>query len=1150
MIHYLLKLYSLLTMSLLLSQGIVIYGQAQSIHNRFKNPSTKTGPDIENATSDWNIEKDKNEESNEIFQFSSESLAQQSNKSEGKLPVFEPKPEGPEDKAQENFKLVGQKPTQGIFAREQLKQNSIRNHFPNQGVNNFVVKGRVIDQEDGTPIPGVNVIIKGTTIGTTTNMDGIYSITVPEENSILLFSFIGYKQQEVKINGRSTIDISLVTDVTQMNEVVIVGFGTQKKEMVTGSISSIETKELLQSPVANISNALAGRLPGLIAVQGTGEPGQDYSNLRIRGIGTFSGNQDPLIMVDGIEVLNFNNIDPNEIESLTVLKDAASTAVYGVRGGNGVILITTKRGKIGAPQVNITSNFAVKRFTDLRRSMNAYDYARSFNQALINDSFVTGSTLAPRFSDEQIAHYRDGTDPIRHPDTNWFDLLFAPTSSQQQHNVNINGGTEKVKYFVSVGHFNQEGLLRDIKDEVNLGWDPTIKFKRYNLRSNFDFSITNRLSAQINLDAQIENRQRPRNDTERLVEMAARVSPVTSPGIVDGRLINRPDLGITAVNPFEQAYGQGGLRDNRDFLNGTIRLDYELDFITEGLTSHASLSYNNFNQHVQHVITNLPMYRPDLHPVTGEILYVPLNQKAPFRYEENFGKNRREYMEAGLNYARKFGDHIVTGLVLYNQIKFYDPQLEFLVPNGYQSFVGRFTYDFKGRYQIEYNIGYNGTENFSPENRFGYFPAYSVGWVPTQEKFFPKNNIITYMKLRASYGEVGNDRVRDFTAPGSRFLFRPSSYNIFPAGSNNINNYFFGEVGSSYQRYSGSREGILGNPLLTWERARKTNIGVDFSIFKSKINLTVDYFNENRDDILTQLNTAPTIIGADLPAYNIGSMNNRGFDGDISYSGKVGLVNFWVRGNYTFARNIILFQDEVTRDYPYQQRTGHRHGQFFGLLADGFYNSWDEVNDPNRPISIHQNNRLQPGDIRYVDINGDGVIDFNDEVPIGYSNFPEKMYGISFGGDYKGFDISVLFQGAGNVSYVYERNLARGFTQGNGAVEYLLNSWSPERFEQGLPIDFPRLTVDNGNHNYVRSTQWVRDASYLRLKNVEIGYTFQGNTLNRLGLASARIFTNGMNLFTWSNMFQGVDPESAPTQVNREPYPIVQTFNMGLNIKF
>ena len=1006
-----------------------------------------------------------------------------------------------------------------------------------------VVKGVVTADESGEKLPGVSIAIKGTSKGTITNVDGSYQLTVPNAQSILVFSFIGYLPVEVKVGDQKIINVGLKADTKALEEVVVVGFGTQKKINATGAISTIGTKELVQSPVANISNSLVGRMTGLFATQSGGEPGNDASKIRIRGVGTFSGNTDPLTLVDGIQVDNYNNIDPNEIESVTILKDASSTAVYGIRGANGVLIITTKRGKTGPPKISYTFNQGFNSFTDMRQMMNSYDYANNFNQALKNDTYVTGATYVPRYSDLDLELYANGQDPIFHPSMDWADVMFKKVSTQSQHNVSISGGQNKVRYFVSAGFFNQEGLFKDTKD-ITDAFSPQSVYRRYNIRSNFNFELTKRLKMSLDLSSQTETRSGNNNSTtERVVGDVFRASPLSTPGIVDGKIVNiftgsqnNPYVSLLYPN------AAGGLRRSyRNYLNGNLRMDYDLGDVTKGLAVHGNVAIQTYNDqqitNSKTLITYLAVKLPD-----GTVNYVPSTTEAQFNFSQTGTYNRRITAEFGIDYKRSFGKHNVTGLLLYNQQKTFDPALAFLIPKGYQSFVGRATYDYDGRYLAEVNVGYNGTENFAPGKRFGLFPAYSLGWVASQESFFPKNGFVTLLKIRGSYGEVGNDNIG-----GTRFLFRPTSYST--AG----NMYYFGNVGSTYAGFTGIREGATGNPDVTWERAVKQNIGLEMAFWKDKIKFTGDVFSEKRSDILATPQTISSITGISQPASNLGKMENKGYEFDITYIDNVGDLGYRVSANYSFARNKVLFRDEVPNRYAYQNRTGQRLGQNFGLIAEGLYNSWEEVNDPARPVYSYQNNKVQPGDIKFKDFNGDGVVDGFDAVPIGFSNLPEKTFGASLGLNYKGFDISVLFQGVGNVSHYYTRfQKGTGFGQAppEGSAAYMNESWTQERYDAGLPIRFPRFSV-NSNPNHEGSSYWLADASYVRIKNAEIGYKFTEGILKRLGISTCRVYVNANNLFTWKHVYAGIDPENTSTgDTNTEPYPLVRTINAGLNVTF
>lgn len=1004
------------------------------------------------------------------------------------------------------------------------------------------ITGTVVDPT-GTAVIGAAVIMVngGGAGGTITNVDGYFEMTGPASAFKIEVSYMGYQKKIVEIvPSKNRYKIELLEDSKLLDEVVVVGFGVQKKETVTGAISMVQTKDLVQSPQANVSNMLAGRMPGLLAVQRSGEPGADASTLRIRGVGTFAageGTQEPLVMVDGIETANFNNIDPNEIESLSILKDASSTAVYGVRGANGVILITTKRGTQGKPQISYSGNVAINTFTDIRETMGAYDYARLYNDARKYDAYLTGG-YNEKFDAEAVEKYRTGEDPIFYPDMDWYNLMLRDQAITTQHNVNVSGGIDKLKYFVSAGYYNQQGLF----NQTNMlpGYDLQSGYERFNFRSNLDFNLAKGLSIRLNIASQMETRTgNAGGNTGGIMNSIAVANPMSSPGIIDGKMI----LLGNGKNPLIDFYQNGFREEYRNHLNGSFGLKYDIPWV-KGLQFTTTISYESFYRHQQKYHKSLDVL--ERYSVTrlpdDSIAFLPLFKEGTFQFTETYGKNRRTYVEAGFNYNRTFGnDHNVTALLLYNQSRKVDPDLAYKIPNSYQGIVGRITYDYKSRYLLEFNMGYNGTENFADGKRFGFFPAYSLGWVISEEKFFPKTDIITFLKLRGSYGEVGNDRIG-----GDRFLYLPTTY-LYGGG-----NYYFGEVGTTYAKYDISKEGKIGNPLLTWERAQKTNIGAEISFWQHKIRITADYFSEKRDNILANLNTAPVLFGGSTPAYNMGKMKNSGWDADITYRDRVNDFNYWVRANYTYAHNEIQYQDETPNQYKYKLRTGQILGQKFGLICDGIYNTWEEVNNPNRPKSNWNNDKLQPGDLIYRDINGDGIINSDDEVPIGYSNFPEVVYGFSFGGDWKGIDFSVLFQGATNVSVSYSRMFTRGFGEDFSAPKTLLESWSQERFEQGLPINFPRLSEGDtfNKHNYQSSTYWVKDASYLRLKNVEIGYTFNNNLLKKLRISSLRLFVNGTNLITWADLLQGVDPEAADGINNVEAYPVTKTYNFGLNIKF
>ncbi|MFD2035209.1 SusC/RagA family TonB-linked outer membrane protein [Belliella marina] len=992
-------------------------------------------------------------------------------------------------------------------------------------------QGTVVAQDDGVGLPGVNILIKGTTRGTVTDIDGRFSIAASSD-ATLVFTFIGYKSLEVPVGNSSVLNIEMEPDMQGLEEFVVVGFGEQKKATMTGAVSTIGDKELIQTPVANISNALVGRLPGLIAVQSSGEPGYDQSSLKIRGIGTLNSGAEsnPLILVDGVQRDNINQIDPHEIETLSILKDASATAVFGVRGANGVILITTKTGTKGKPQINYTSNFGLQSPNSLPQLLNSYDYATLRNEASVN------SGQAPYFSDASLERFRMGDDPYFHPDVNWYDLVLKDFSAQQQHNLNLSGGTDNTRYFISLGYFDQSGAY-DVQD-VQTAYSANPRFKRYNFRSNFDIDFNKDFSASVKLSGQFTDSNFPGIGAGDIFFRLLNTNPMMNPGIIDGMLITGVEgLPSSSGSPLDAIVNNGYQRNFGSTLNTNVSLKHKLGFITEGLSVRGMVAYDNFYQHNVRRSKETMRYRIVRDPEDPELpVFLPQGMDAPFSFSEGYERNRKIYAEAAVDYNRTFGVHQVTAMGLYMQERFTKPGQEYNVPIGYQGLVSRFTYNYKEKYLSEFNMGYNGSENFPEGKRFGFFPSFSLGWILTEEAFMKSVGFLSFMKIRGSYGEVGNDKIGQ-----ARFLYLPSVF--YP----NSGGYHFGQYGENYQWYPGSSEGRVGNPNVTWERAKKFNLGIETGFFDDNLRINFDVFAENRDNILWYLGTVPALVQANLPPVNIGEVQNRGFELEINYNNKIGELNYWIKSNYSLARNKILYMDEPQRAHPWLQRTGHQVGQFWGLVSDGFYNTQEELAAADNSGFTSQ---LQLGDIRYVDQNGDGVIDQYDEVPIGYSSFPQVIYGVSFGGQYKNLDFSVLFQGADKVSAYIDQMGAWAFdTDWRSATTRHLERWTPERYEAGLPISYPRveLSPTPGKHNYRPSDFWLQDASYLRLKNAEVAYNFQKSFLSRIGVANLRVFVNGNNLLTWSKM-KNFDPE-APTGRGGF-YPQMRVYNMGVNARF
>jgi TonB-linked SusC/RagA family outer membrane protein len=1043
-----------------------------------------------------------------------------------------------------------------IFKNQQLTYAIINNTIVLKQKNTAVNIPVVIKQEsikmiitgvvmgaDNKPIAGVSVQLVGSKNGTSTDQDGRFSINIPDNgNSTLLFSFTGYESKEVKVESAADLVVNLKLQNTLLSDLVVIGYGTQKKISVTGAISSVKTNEILQSPVSSVANALAGRAPGIITVQRGGEPGRDIADIFIRGVATFAGGNSarPLVLIDGVE-RSLNGIDPYTIESFNILKDASATAVFGVRGANGVIIITTKTGQQGKPQFTFSNNIAWQTPIRLPKLLSAVDYAILRNEAERNDQ---NSPTAQKFSDYDIERYRLGDDPFFHPDINWMDYMLNKKAPQQQYNLNMSGGVADAKYFVSLGYLNQSGIYKLGNFFDDFSANP--KFKRYNIRANFDFNLSKELSFFVKSSAEIQNSNYSNSATSDIFGTILSANPIMTPVVFGDKIVRNVD-GLSQWNisntPMYQMLFNGYNTNFSSRLNINIGGLYKLDRLTKGLSARTMVAYDSYYLQTVRRNKQIPLWdlRRNPNATTFQDSIVPIAVVNSFEGptvfgSENFSKNRKFYIEAAMDYNRKFNKSNVGGLVLGTAERLYDGTNQ--LPFNYLGLVGRGTYNYDSRYFLDVNVGYNGSENFARGKQFGFFPSFSAGYVISNEKFFPKNFPINYLKIRGSYGLVGNDKIG-----GNRFLFTPSSFV-------NGNQYFLGLANTPV---SGYREGTIGNPGVTWEKAKKLNLGVDAKLFSNLVTLTADVFKERREEILWNLNI-PVTFGAPglVSPYNIGVAENKGFELELAYrtAPKTGKLNYFASANYTFVRNKIIYFDEIPQPFPGLAQTGSRIGQPKGLLADGIYNTMEEINNPKRPISAWEGAGLKPGDIRYVDVNGDGLINDNDRVNIGNPNIPEIIYGATVGVNWKGFEITAFFQGAANVSTYLTGEAAWPFIAGTKtAFERGKESWSQERYDNGEKITLPRLTAapDGNRHNYRISSFWLQDAAYIRFKTLEIAYSFSSKLVSKVGVKSLRVYANGQNLFTWTKM-PYFDPEIASS--NGSVYPMMRVVNMGLNLQF
>lgn len=995
----------------------------------------------------------------------------------------------------------------------------------------------VVKDDTGEPVIGAGVLVKGTTLGTITDIDGHFSFRADDLNGVLVVSFVGMETQEIPMKGKGTFDIVLKSSNTLLEEVQVVAYGAQKKVTLTGSISSVNTDELLKVPTASIGNMLSGVLSGVSSIQSSGQPGGDDPDVFIRGISTLNTmNAKPLYLVDGVE-RSFFQIDPNEVENITILKDASSTAVFGVRGANGVIIVTTKRGKEGKAKINASFSYGIQTPTRMPEFVNSYDYATFLNEAYTNDG------KDPKFTPEAVEAFRTHSNPIIYPDTDWMELLFKSSAPQTQGNVNISGGTERVRYFISMGMLDQKGFFKN----HDTRYDANFNFNRYNYRANLDIDFTKTTLVAINMGGRVEKRNFPRSgdDINQLFRRIYWATPFSGPGIVDGKWIkgNSQYLPVGLSDGLGNIYGRGYGSKTTNIVNLDLALTQKLDFVTKGLQFKIKVAYNSGYDHTKERATSIesyqPWYRKDVtwmeHPAgsdPNEVVYIQDGEAGLISYVESFGKSRDWYAEASFDWKRDFGLHHLSALALYNQSKTYYPDSDYPgIPRGYVGLVGRVTYDYDNKYLIEGNVGYNGSENFAPGNRYGFFPAVSGGWVLTQEEFLKDNPVVNFLKIRASYGIVGNDRYHPYgTGFMDRFLYLPNSYFI---GSG----YQFG-TGTSWS--PGAYEKSFGNSGLSWEKSAKQNYGIDFSLFNQKLSGSIDYFYEKRTDILAKASTDPIIHAMSLPVLNLGIVSNKGVELNLKWNHKINSFRYWTNLNVSYAKNKIVYQDEVPSEYTYTLKTGHPVGQPFGLKVRGFYyEGMEDVADHSYV--------LKEGDVVYEDLNHDGKIDDNDKTAIGYPSYPLLNAGLTLGFEYKGFDFSMLWVGATKTSRVLEETFRKplGETYDRSLMSHqFTDRWTPET---AATAKLPRATIDGVKNNYRDSELWVKDASYLRLKNIEIGYNFRLPFMPKIGMEKMRVFMTGYNLLTFDKL-KISDPESMSSGVPQ--YPVMRVINFGLNVSF
>lgn len=1013
------------------------------------------------------------------------------------------------------------------------------------------ITGTILTGDTNEPAIGATVYLRNSTTGTVTDVNGKYSITVEGIGGVLEFSYIGYKKQEVAVTGQKTIDIVLQPDTEVLEEVVVVGYGSQKKESVVGAISTLDVTKLTV-PGSSISNALAGQLSGIVAMSRSGEPGKNSAaDFYIRGVSSFKGTSTPLVLVDGIE-RDLDLVDTDDIASFSILKDASASAVYGVRGANGVILITTKKGSVGKPQVNVRTEFGFTQPTKRPQMLGSAEWAELYNEAY-------GSQY---YSPEDIEKYRTNADPDLYPNVDWFDALFDDMAANQRVNLNITGGSDIVKYYVSGAFYNESSIYKNAGNIY--GYNPSIRYNKFNFRANVDLNLTKSTVVNFNLANIYEKSFGPGyGDTDADIwSYTFMTSPNAFPvQYSDGKLSGpSSDSGNNPWNMLAHSGYREQFWNSAQSLIGVTQDIGELWKPLKGLTANIKFSWDAWNTTLQRRSKIESFYHARGRAEDGSLIYdrndkgiwIPVHtgdENLSFLIGRSGTMTR--YLEGSLTYNRVFNEiHRVGALLLYNQKIHTNTQAgsgDDALPYKNQGLAARATYAFKDTYFAEVNLGYNGSENFARGHRFGFFPAVAVGWMMSNEKWFqPATKVIDMLKLKASYGKVGNDDI----GGQRRWVYESTIVN---SGSWN-----YGSDGN--QGGTGIRIGEVENLNASWEEALKINAGIEFSLF-NKIRVQADYFREERSGIFLQRAGLPAIVGVStIPYVNIGETLNQGFDATVEYTHQVNKdLMLTARGNFTFNRNELLNNDEPDWEYKYQNRIGKPFGsgsslQPFGLVAIGLFESQEEID--NSPVQNFGEYRV--GDIKYQDINGDGQIDSQDQIAIGYTNLPEITYGFGGTAQYKNWDFNIFFQGVARTSFFLNGSSIRTpFSSGNmerAAINEDIygNVWmSTNTPEQNANVTYPRLSMGSGgagaSNNSQASTWWLRDGSFLRLKSVEIGYSLPKSLLQKSFIKSLRFYAAGNNLLQFSP-FKLWDPEKGST--DGSGYPLNRMFSIGFNANF
>lgn len=986
----------------------------------------------------------------------------------------------------------------------------------------FEITGVVRDQK-GTALAGATITIKGSTKGTTTDANGAFKLNA-EKGEILVFSFIGYLGKEEIVGDKTSYEIELAEDAAGLEEVVVVGFGTQRKITTIGAQSTISVADLKQ-PVRNLTTVLAGRISGVISVQRSGEPGYDNASLWVRGVSTFTGTS-PLVLVDGVQ-RDFANINPEDIESFSILKDASATAVYGVRGANGVILINTKKGKAGRPQINVGLSQGVTSFTKLPKFVDGATYMEMVNEA----KSTRGNPVS--YSQDAIDKTRSGEDPYLYPNVNWFDEIFNKYGKNSRVNFNITGGSENADYYISTSYFSEAGLF---KTDGLSSYNSAIKTDRYNFTSNVNLNLTRSTKLSLGIQGYVMNGNFPGTGTNDIFGSAMQAPPVIYPvKYPDGKIAGL-QAGSSVQNPYDQLTQSGYVTEWRNQLLSNIRVNQDLGFWLKGLSFTSMFSFDAYNQHTLRRTKTSDNWLATGRNEAGDLVYNQTRIGSEYLgYSRTNSGDRQFYTESSLNYNKNWEKHGLGLMLLYNQtdkVPGFADDFILSLPFRNRGIAGRGTYSFADRYLMEFNFGYNGSENFEPSRRYGFFPSIGLGWVASEEKFFkPLADAFQLFKFRFSHGQSGNSNID----PNNSRRFG------FISTVNNNGSYTFGKAyddkldGLDIAEYAAS---------VSWEVSTKTNFGLDLRMLNNALYLQLDYFKERRDGIFLRRSSLPATLGLrNNPYGNLGVTENKGFDGTVEYNKRIGKVDFGLRGTFTYAKNKVIQDDLPPWKYPWLERKGQKIGQRFGLIADGLFETEEEIK-----AHATQVGKVLPGDVKFRDINGDGKIDAFDEMPIGFGSIPEIVYGFGLTLGYRNFSLAGFFQGIGNVDILLSGEGFVPFQQGGNRgnlLSEITDRWTPEN--PNPDAFYPRLTFGDENMNYRTSSRWVQNGRYLRLKNLELAYKFPSKWFKAIGVKNSRIYLLGYNVMTFSK-FKLWDVELGDGR--GAGYPNLVSYNVGIDFNF